>query len=82
MAHLSEFSLTEISPPVAETTTGKSQLFRVESADTLKHDLVELLKEESRQLKAAKAAYLSKKQAIKELRALLDDNLSTSKPVG
>ena len=78
--HLSEFSLTEVSPP-AGTPGGRSQLFKVESNDTLQEDLVELLKEESRQLKAAKAAYLSKKQTIKELRAILDDNPSVSKAV-
>ncbi|KAM7532923.1 hypothetical protein Aperf_G00000126283 [Anoplocephala perfoliata] len=60
-------SLTEVSPSLKLLSEGNN---------IVQQTLVDLLKEESKQLKAARAAYKSKKKVITELKALLQQNLN------
>lgn len=61
-----ESSLTDVSLP-PPSTSGDA------IADPLKRKLLHLVNTESGQLKAAKEAYQSKKQVLKELRTLLSN---------
>ncbi|EUB59012.1 hypothetical protein EGR_06128 [Echinococcus granulosus] len=75
---VSESSLTEVSFSVESMVT-ESRPFSVEIGEAMKQRFIDLLKEESKKLKVAKEAYLSKKQTIRELKALLEQGLSLSK---
>ncbi|VDO00614.1 unnamed protein product [Rodentolepis nana] len=70
-------------PEITPTTiTEKSLSLKLPKPDTaVKRTLVELLKEEFKQLKAAKETYKSKKNAITELKTLLALDSIISQPV-
>ncbi|CDS35760.1 hypothetical protein EmuJ_001170800 [Echinococcus multilocularis] len=72
---VSESSLTEVSPSV-ESMENESRPFPVEIGEAMKQRFIDLLKEESKKLKVAKEAYLSKKQTIRELKALFEQELN------
>ncbi|KAL5962542.1 hypothetical protein TSMEX_009733 [Taenia solium] len=74
---VSESSLTEVSSSV-EAIVNEFGRFPVETDEAVKQRLIELFKEESKKLKVAKAAYLSKKQTIRELKMLFEQGLSLS----
>ncbi|VDM25403.1 unnamed protein product [Hydatigera taeniaeformis] len=76
-SRVSESSLTEVSSPV-EVIVNESERFPVDTGEVMKQRFIELFKAESKKLKAAKAAYLSKKQMIRELKMLLEQGLSLS----
>ncbi|VDK39738.1 unnamed protein product, partial [Taenia asiatica] len=77
---VSESSLTEVSSSV-EAIVNEFGRFSVETGEAVKQRFLELFKEESKKLKVAKAAYLSKKQTIRELKMLFKQGLSLSESV-
>lgn len=77
---LSESSLTEVSFPV-KAIVNESGRLPVETGEAMKQRFIELFKEESKKLKVAKAAYLSKKQTLRELKMLFEQGLSLSESV-
>ncbi|KAL5111498.1 hypothetical protein TcWFU_002018 [Taenia crassiceps] len=70
-------SLTEVSSCV-EAIVNESGRFPVEISGAMQQRFIELFKEELKKLKVAKAAYLSKRQTIRELKMFLDRGLGLS----
>uniref|UniRef100_A0A5K3ES45 ALMS_motif domain-containing protein n=1 Tax=Mesocestoides corti TaxID=53468 RepID=A0A5K3ES45_MESCO len=73
-----ESSFTEVSCPL-DAPPVEFEAAAFEANDPVRWKLLELVREELKQLKATKAAYVSKKQVIRQLRSLLEhfDSLPT-----